>query len=372
MGKKSITALVVVLLACGGAAAYWHFAHRQPGAAAAVAPAAAPALAVEAVKAIEGTPTHTLRTAGEIAAAESIMLRNNVAGVVAALHFENGATVEKGTLLVSIDDGRYRSLVAEREAAHHLAQQDFTRRKTLYEKRLERKSDYDQALATLGETAAQLEQARIDLRQTELRAPFDGTLGIARVSEGAYLEIGSDIVNLESSGPMVVYFRLAQRFIGDVAPGDRFTITSNAQPGRTFEGTIQAIDPEIDPNSRTLRIQGITPNSGNLLRPGQFVVVQLDLVLGAKQVFVPAAAIVFNNDKRFVVKVVDGKTKPTEVATGIRFAGQVAVTGEIAAGDTVIVAGQQKAFREGVPVTVSPPRFPVKNPTDEVIVRAQQ
>lgn len=328
-------------------------------AAAVAAPAAAAetAVVVEGTQAQAGRPTRAVTTAGEIVPVRSVMIRSEVAGVVASIAFKDGDQVAAGDLLVSLASRRYETLVAEHTASYRLAQQTYERARKIDQAGFGRRADIDTALGNMQEAAALLERARIDLAQTKIRAPFAGRLGIRRVHVGQNLPAMADIVNLADVSSVLVHFRLPQRYLGQVAVGQAFTITASQTGDRRFEAKISAIDPQLAADSRTLRIQGTVANARDLLRPGQFVTVAMELSAGPPQVFVPEAAIVYNGGSRFVVKVVDGRSRPVKVETGTRFDGMVAVTGDVADADTVIVAGQEKVFRGNIPVKVLPPSF---------------
>jgi membrane fusion protein (multidrug efflux system) len=335
----------------------------SPGIANAQAP-----VVVEGSKAVLGQPTQIIRTAGEVAPIRSIMVRNSIAGVVAHIAFADGGSVNKDDALITFDDSRYKTIVDESAARLKLSQENYNRAIEIGKRGFGKESDVDRTLAEMQEAQATLERARFDLKLTTIRAPFKGNLGIRRVHEGQYLAIGADIVNLEDMSSALIHFRLPQRYLGEVKVGDPFTIQTGTS---RYAAKISAIDPALAEESRTIRVQGAVENGDGKLRAGQFVTVMMDLVAGPKQVYVPAAAVVYNGDNRFVVKVVKGASQPTKVTTGALFNGMIGINSGVAADDEVVVAGQEKVFRPGVPVKVLAPSFPTNPTQDAQIVPSQ-
>jgi membrane fusion protein (multidrug efflux system) len=202
------------------------------------------------------------------------------------------------------------------------------------------------------EAIVNFSRARLD--KLTIEAPFDGVLGLRRVSVGEFVQAGAEIVNLEMVDPLKVDFRVPELFLAAVATGQRVAINVDAYPGRAFEGEVIAIDPAVDPGGRSVVIRARVPNANDALRPGLFARVALTLASRENAVFVPDQAIVPFGDQLFVFKVVDGRAVQTRVRAGERRRGEVEILEGLAQGDVVITAGQIRV-RDGVPVRVAPP-----------------
>jgi membrane fusion protein (multidrug efflux system) len=187
-----------------------------------------------------------------------------------------------------------------------------------------------------------------------LMAPFDGVLGLRKVSVGDYVTPGQDMVNLESIASLKVDFRVPEIFLAALKPGQEIGVTVDAFPGRRFDGVVYAIDPLVDEAGRSVALRARIPNADRELRPGAFVSVTLVVERRENAVMVPEQAMVARGGEQFVYRIVDGVAVLTGVTTGKRRNAQVEIIKGLAAGDVVVTAGQMK-LRDGVAVTVLPP-----------------
>ena len=218
---------------------------------------------------------------------------------------------------------------------------------------------------SLDESAANLEvaQAKLALAQAtaarlKIVAPFDGIAGIRQVNVGDYLKDGADIVNIEDIEAIFVDYRLPERFQSKVKRGQTAVLDIDALPGRQYTAQIQAIDPLIDANGRSIGIRGCIDNRQLQLRPGMFA--RVNTVFGVKDDarVIPEEAIVPQAGKQFVIKLLDAAdpqirtTQRVEVKVGLRSPGRVEVLEGLAPGDTVVTTGQQRVQRDGTTVTV--------------------
>jgi membrane fusion protein (multidrug efflux system) len=353
---------VVAVLACailaGGGFGLWRFYERlQHGANAAggaggptggfAVPVLAEPVAVERL-------AEDVVAIGTLRANESVMLRPEVAGRVAAIGFAEGSVVTAGTVLVRLDDAIPRAELAQAEAELELAQANARRAQELFARGAGSAAARDQAVAALRTATAAVELARARLDKHSLVAPFDGIVGLRRVSPGAFVNVGADIVNLESIDPIKLDFRVPEVFLSRVAVGQRLSVTVDAFPERSFPGAIAAIDPAIDPAGRSIAVRASLPNRDGVLRPGLFARVRLVLREEPEAIMVPEAAIVPFAGRFLVMKVVDGRAQPQPVTLGLRRAGRVQVTSGLSAGDVVVTAGQMK-LQPGAAVAVLPP-----------------
>jgi membrane fusion protein (multidrug efflux system) len=222
-------------------------------------------------------------------------------------------------------------------------------------------SDLDAAESQLRKTAALVEQLKSTINKKQLSAPFSGRLGIREVNLGQFVDNGDKIVSLQSLDPIYVDFLLPQQLIAGLAVGQPLKLITDAYPGRSFEGKLTAINSEIDPVTRNIRLQGTLQNSDGALRPGMFARVILTLGEAEEVVSVPATALISApyGDSVFVLETEtaeDGAARTVArqrfIRTGRARGDFVSVTQGVKPGETVVTAGAFK-LRNGTPVEVS-------------------
>jgi len=302
---------------------------------------------VETVK--SGAVRDEVEVVGDLRADESVVIRPEIAGLLDAIHFEEGEAVKKGALLFSLDDEILSAEVADATAALELAKRNYARSKQLYSRQVGTERTRDEALAAMQSGEAKLALARARLNKTKIRAPFSGIVGFREVSAGAYVSAGTDLVRLVKTDPIEIDFRVPERFLPVLAKGQEITARVDAFPDREFRGEVHALDNVVDVNGRSIRVRARIPNPEGLLRPGLFARVKLVTESRKNAVIVPEAAIVPSLEGEFVYRVVDGKANKNPVTIGRRMTGEVEIVEGLSVGDTVIVAGQQKV-REGAQV----------------------
>jgi membrane fusion protein (multidrug efflux system) len=356
--RRLMVAVVALAILAGGGYGLWQLREQVQHAANAARGAGGPpggfAVPVQAEPVSVEHLAEEVVAIGTLRSNESVTLKPEVMGRVAEFGFEEGSVVTAGTVLVRLDDSIPRAELAQAEAELELAQASASRARDLYARGAGSAAARDQAVATLRTSTAAVELARARLEKYRLVAPFDGIVGLRRVSPGEFVNVGTAIVNLESIDPIKLDFRVPEVMLSRVAAGQALVVTVDAFPDRTFPGTIVAIDPAIDPVGRSIAVRASLPNRDGILRPGLFARVRLTLREEPQAVMVPEAAIVPFGGRMLVMKVVDGKAQPQPVTLGLRRGGKVQVTEGLAAGDVVVTAGQMK-LQPGAAVAVLPP-----------------
>jgi membrane fusion protein (multidrug efflux system) len=190
------------------------------------------------------------------------------------------------------------------------------------------------------------------MEKSIIHAPFDGIVGLRRISVGDYVEAGNDLVNLENIDRIKVDFRLPERYMRVVRTEGAIRITPDALPGKAFDGRIYAIDPQIDPAVRSIAVRALLSNAGRVLRPGMFVRISLIIDRAQKALVVPEEAIVRRGNQQFVFRILKGSAILTPVKLGLRETGRVEVVEGLSVGDTLVTAGHAK-LREGSRVDVT-------------------
>lgn len=373
MASKILYPLIAVvgMAAASGAAWWWQSRPQgpqvvQPGAAQAAVPATAASaprasgVEVAQVKAVR--LQDDVQAVGTLRSRQSVVLRPEVAGRVLQLGFTDGARVRKGQMLVQLDDTLQKAELSQAQAQVSIAQANFRRNQELVAQNFVAQRVLDESAANLQVAEAQLALANARLARMRIAAPFDGTLGIRTVNVGDFVRDGADLVNLEDIGTMVVDFRLPERFQSKIVRNQIADLQLDALPGQRFKARIEAIDPLLDVNGRSVAVRAVLANAGAgkeaPLRPGMFARVTVVFSVNEQALVVPEEAIVPQGGRQFVVRVVKAAeggaltSKRQVVQLGLRRDGQVELLSGVAAGDTVVVAGQQRLQADGTPVKV--------------------
>lgn len=355
--RKPVLVGAVLILAAAVAGGYWWYQNRAADAAS--EPAGAPqdgfAVPVEAAPVEVGRVELSIPAVGSLRSNESVTIAPEIGGRLNEILVEEGQRIAKDTLIARLDQSVYKAELAAAMASFELSKSDVERARSMQQKDVASVQTVQQAESRLRATTAEIALAQAQLAKTEIQAPFDGILGLRQVSIGDYLEAGDEIINLEQVDPLKVDFRIPETYFSIAKVGQTIDLFVDALPNEAFEGRIYAIDPLIDREGRSILIRAEVPNSGDRLRPGLFVSVELVYDARENAVLVPEQAIVPIGQQSYVFRVVDGAAKQTEVELGIRQGGKVEVTKGLAAGDTVISAGQLK-IADGVPVAPQPPQ----------------
>ncbi|MEY3445926.1 MAG: hypothetical protein RIR45_681 [Pseudomonadota bacterium] len=233
----------------------------KPGGAGGAAGAPRPA-GVEVAKVEQTSLQDDAQSVGSLRSRQSVMLRPEVSGRVKALGFEDGARVRAGQLLVQLDDTLQRAEVRQAQAQVSIAQANFKRNQELVEQNFVAKRVLDESAANLQVAQAQQSLADARLQRMAILAPFDGTVGLRVVNPGDYVKDGADLINLEDTSSMVVDFRLPERYERKLKPQQVVELALDAFPGRTFKARVQAVDPLLDANGRSVGIRALLPNTG--------------------------------------------------------------------------------------------------------------
>lgn len=319
-----------------------------PASPAAPAGSAAGAVAVEVTRVSAASFADETTAVGTLKSNESVVLRPETSGRIAAIHFKDGQVVRRGALLLSLDAGIQEAELQQARANLALAQANQQRNEDLFQKKFISQQSLDNTKAALKVQEASVALAEARLAKTRIRAPFDGVVGIRNVSVGDYVKEGEELVNVEDIATLKVDFRLPEAYLGRLGRGQTLEVSSDALPGVPFQATLEAVDPLVDVNGRSISCRALLPNREGRLRPGMFV--RSRLVFGERKdaLMLPEQAVVTGARPR-VFRVEEGKARAVTVQLGVRRDGRVEILEGLALGDTVITAGQMKV-RDGMPV----------------------
>ena len=288
---------------------------------------------------------------GTTRANESVDIRPLVSQRIVAIHFEGGERVQAGHVLVELQSAEARAEVASARAELAESENQLRRARQLYQTKAVSTSELDQRSTRRDADRAVLDAAEARLADTQVRAPFDGVLGLRRVSLGSYATPDTVIVTLDDTSVIKLDFAVPETALARIAPGLPIVARSAAWPDDLFAGTVASLDSRVDPVSRTLTVRALLPNEGGRLRPGMFLTVQL-VRADISALVVPESAIVPERSRQYVFVVgSEGEVERRQVQTGRRTPGWVAVEKGLSDGELVIIEGTQKA-RPGKPVRI--------------------
>ncbi len=305
-----------------------------------------------------------LEAVGSTRAEKGAELSAQVSGIVKAIHFQSGAKVEKGTLLVELEAADDIAHLEALKAMEALAQLNYDRYSQLLKTDAVSKQTADTDLATLKSDQAQVAQQQALIGYKSITAPFSGRLGIRQVDLGQYIAPGTQIVTLQQLDPIFVDFYLPQQSLAEIKVGQAVTAKVDTYPDLKFTGKILAINPLVDTASRNVQVRATFSNPDEKLLPGMFATVDIDVGAPQHYVTLPKTAIYYNSygDIAYVVKEEGekGRQKGGEkqyvaqqvfVKTGDTRGDQVAVLTGVEPGDVVVSAGQNK-LHNGSPVRI--------------------
>ncbi|RZU47313.1 membrane fusion protein (multidrug efflux system) [Fluviicoccus keumensis] len=296
----------------------------------------------------------TLQAIGSIRPSESIMLKPEVSGRVVSLGFREGQLVRKGDMLVKLDDSLLKAELPAKEAAVVLAEAEYKRLQLLAQSQQVADIDVERKRVdvALAKAASQLLNARI--KQTELRAPFDGVIGIRQFSIGDVVQSGQALVSLSNFKPVKMDVKLPEGRADVVRLNQRVDVRVDALPGLLLKGRVAVIEPQLDAGTRALWAR-VELNAGDpRIRSGMSATVSIPLPGGESGSWLPEQALVAQGGKQVVFKVVDGKALAAPVRVGQRQPGKVEILAGVKAGDTVVVSGQNKLSKPEMPIKAVP------------------
>lgn len=314
------------------------------------------------VQTVEVTPTpipRTLPAMGSLESPQSTQLAAERAGRLVFLDVPEGQEVKAGHVLARIDYEQAQAAVHVARARYHNAKETLARLQALPARATSQQA-LDDARAELEAAEGQLEDAQVALRKTTITAPFTGVLSLRQVSLGAYLDAGDPVVRITQVQPLHLIFSLPQRYIPQVKLGQTVRgAVGNCE--ERFTARVSAIDPFIDPDTRSVKVQAIVPNESGRLLPGMAADVRLEVEQIPDALLIPQEAVIRQGTKRLVYTVEpDGHVQSKEVILGLFFVKQVHVESGLHAGEVVVAAGHHK-LRPGAKVDPQPYE-PTDNP----------
>lgn len=330
-----------------------------------------PKQTVTAMKAAQQQWHRQISAVGTVHAVRGADLSAEVAGVVDAIHFESGADVKGGTLLLELrahdDVARLESLQANAK----LAELTYNRAVAEFKAQAISQAKLDDATASYKSAKAQVAEQQALVDKKRIRAPFAGHLGIRAVDAGQYVNAGTKLVTLQALDPIHVDFYLPQQNLETLKVGQTVFAKTDTYPDLKFSGRIAAIDPQVDVDTRNVLVRATLKNPSRQLLPGMFVNVDIEIGKPLEYLTLPKTAVAYNpyGETVFVLNKAEGADLVAQqvfVSVGPSRGDQVAILKGISAGDQIVTSGQLK-LKNGTPVVINNAVLPSNDPNPKPV-----
>ncbi|MBK9637454.1 MAG: efflux RND transporter periplasmic adaptor subunit [Bacteroidetes bacterium] len=300
------------------------------------APKGAPVL-VDVIVVHPQSFNEVIQSTGTILANEEVNLVAEVSGRITSLNLEEGRNVRKGTLLVKINDSELKAHLQKLNASIKLAEQKLERNKKLLNIQGISREEFDVLETEVEELKAERNVIFAQIDKTEIHAPFDGVLGLRKVSEGAFVNSQQDIISIQKLNPLKLEFSISEFYLGRVKLGDTVQFSLNGVNAK-FMARVYAMEPTVNAGSRSIKIRAYCEETNGQVWPGSFARVTLSLFTSTA-LLVPSQAIVpvLKGKQVFVVR--SGKADTVSVQTGVRNDSALQILHGLQAGDTIITTG---------------------------------
>ena len=296
-------------------------------------------------------PTHMnelIYSTGSLIPDEEVELSFETSGKVVGIYFSEGARVKKGELLAKINDKPLQAQLLKLQAQYKLMEEREFRQRQLLERDAISKESYDQVATEVQTLAADIKLVEARISETELRAPFDGIVGLRFISEGAFATTQTRIVQLVRISPLKVEFSVPERYSGEVTQGFTISFVLDGDPN-TYQATVYAVAPEVDMATRTIVARALYPNRKEELKPGRFASVRAQLSEIENAISIPSEALIpeMEGEKVFIYK--NGKAAEVKVTTGLRTESNIQIRSGLQFGDTLLITAILQ-LRQNIPV----------------------
>jgi multidrug efflux system membrane fusion protein len=363
-GRRIFWFLFVIVIGAvlAGGAAYFEYV-AKPAMMAQFFQPPPPAAVENAIAATEDMPRY-FESIGTLTAAQQVTIAPEIEGRVEKINFESGQWVRAGDVLVQLDDSTQRADLATFQAQQRLASANLARTKELAAKQFSSKQSVDQLQSELDQARAGIAKSQAIIDHMVVKAPFGGMLGIRQVNLGQYLAPGTAVVTLTDLDTLYVDFTLPEQDRAELSINQPVEFRVDAFPDQVFRGEIAAIDPQVDPNMRAVKVRAALANTDHKLQPGMYARIRAILPAQPNVVTIPEPAVDYTvyGESVFRLTPVPDKKDPngkpvykaeqTFVTLGSRFNGKVAVLKGVNDGDRVVVGGQLK-LHNGAEVVLS-------------------
>lgn len=275
---------------------------------------------------------------GTLISNEEVDIRSEISGKITKILFEEGRFVKENDLLIKINDSELQATLKKNRSREMLARDREFRYKQLLEKSLTSQQEYDVALSELNSVLADIEFTEAQIAKTEIRAPFDGIIGLRSVSVGSYISPSTKIVTLQNVNPIKVDFSVPQKYSSLLRQG-KSIIINLPSTNKSYNGVIYALEPKIDLSTRTVQVRAQIPNTKHELTPGAYVEIYIILEDISNAIMVPTDVVIPDVRGEYVFVNKNGFAIPQKVETGIRTENEIQILNGLNMGDSLIVSG---------------------------------
>ena len=281
---------------------------------------------------------------------EEVNLSFETSGKIVNIFFTEGTRVKKGDLLAKMNDKPLQAQLEKLEVQLKMAESKEFRQRSLLDKDAISQESYDQIQTDVQSIKADINLVKARISETELRAPFDGMLGVRDVSEGSFATSSTRIAKLVKIKPLKVQFTISEKYTSEIKIGYpiTFRIVGN---DKIFNASVYAIEPKIDIDTKTIVLRALYPNDNEELKPGRYASVTLELSKKENAISIPTEAVIpeMEGEKVFVYR--NGKAKSAKITIGLRTASNIQITDGLKFGDTLLTTGIMQ-LRENLPVVL--------------------
>ncbi|NDW18889.1 efflux RND transporter periplasmic adaptor subunit [Dysgonomonas sp. 216] len=309
-----------------------------------------PALNVNAMVLTYESLNDVFKIKGWLIPDEEVSLSFETSGKITDIYFKEGTSVKKGTLLAKVNDKPLQAELKKLEAQIPLATDRVFRQKSLLEKDAVSQEAYEQVNTELEKLNADIELVKARIAQTELRAPFDGVIGLRQVSEGTYASPTTVISRLTKISPLKMEFSVNEKQAAFIKAGVPLTFTVD-NDNNVYKATVYAVESSLDLSTFTLLARAIYPNTNGKLKPGYSASIEVRLDEIKNTIVIPSISSVAELGRDIAYIYRNGKAHQVELSKGMRTASSLQVLEGLNVGDTLLVTGVMQ-LRNGMPVTI--------------------
>ena len=294
--------------------------------------------------------TDEIPVIGRLVPDEEVQLSFETSGKITDIYFQEGSSVKKGTLLAKVNDAQLQAQLARLEAQVPLAKERVYRQSTLLQRDAVSKEALEIVKTELATLNADIEKTKAQIEQTELRAPFDGVIGLRQVSVGSYASPSTVVAKLTSVTPIKIEFSVPERYASEVKRGTNLEFTVEGKL-EAFKAQVYATEASLDAETHTLLVRALYPNANGELLSGQYAGIRLKQKEVADAIAIPSEAIVPEMGKNKVFVCRNGNAEPVDVVTGIRTDSEIQIVSGLEFGDTILTSGTLQ-LRKGSAVKI--------------------
>jgi membrane fusion protein, multidrug efflux system len=289
-----------------------------------------------------------IKSTGTLRPDEEVDLSFETSGKIVGINFSEGTKVKKGDLLAKINDKPLQAELQKLQAELKMAEAKEFRQRSLLDKDAISQESYDQIVTDVQTIRADINLVKARISQTELRAPFDGKIGLRYVSEGAFTNSSTKIARLVKTSPIKIEFSIPEKYASEINIG--YPISFDVD-GNIYNASVYAIDPKIDILTRVISLRALYPNRNEELKPGRYTGITLELSKIDNAIAIPTEALIpeMEGEKVFIYQ--RGKAQSVKVTTGLRTESKIQITDGLKFGDTLLVTGILQ-LRQNLPIVL--------------------